>query len=47
MSPVERAARSLCSLDGHPENITMGGKPMWQDYLFEVRAVLHTIQAML
>lgn len=44
MIPIERAARALCSLDGQPENIKMDGKPMWQDYLPEVRAALQAIR---
>lgn len=44
ISPLERAARALCRLDGHPENATMDGKPLWQDYLPEVRAVLEAIR---
>lgn len=39
-SPRERAARALCRLDGHPENIQFEGKPMWQSYLPQVDAVL-------
>ena len=42
-SPLERAARALCSLDGHPENAKMEGKPLWMDYLPEVRAVVSAI----
>ena len=42
--PLERAARALCSLDGHPENATMEGKPLWQDYLPEARAVIEAIR---
>ncbi|MBB4859610.1 hypothetical protein HNO88_002939 [Novosphingobium chloroacetimidivorans] len=42
--PHENAARALCKLDGHPQNITMNGKPMWQDYLPEVIAVLTAIR---
>jgi len=42
--PLERAARALCSLDGHPENATMDGKPLWQDYLPEARAVIAAIR---
>lgn len=38
--PRERAARALCRLDGHPENIQFEGKPMWQSYLPQVDAVL-------
>lgn len=40
MNPLERAARALCSLDGHPENATMDGKPLWQNYLPEARAAI-------
>lgn len=39
-SPRERAARALCRLDGHPENIKFEGAPMWQSYLPQVDAVL-------
>jgi len=39
-SPRERAARALCRLDGHFENTTFEGKPMWQSYLAQVDAVL-------
>jgi hypothetical protein len=44
MTPIERAARALCALDGHPENAKMDGKRLWQDYLPEVRAVLEAIR---
>lgn len=44
MSPIERAARALCELDGQPPMVTMDGKPLWQDYLPEVRAVLTAIR---
>ena len=43
-SPLERAARALCSLDGHPEDAKMDGKPLWMNYLPEVRAVLAAIR---
>ena len=36
----ERAARALCRLDGHPENIAFEGRPMWESYLPQVDAVL-------
>lgn len=42
--PLERAARALCSLAGNPENATMDGKPVWQSYLPEARAVLQAIR---
>ncbi|WP_088471892.1 hypothetical protein [Sphingopyxis witflariensis] len=44
MTPLERAARALCRLDGHPENATMDRKPLWADYLPEARAVLQAIR---
>ena len=43
MTPIERAARALCRLDGHPEMATMDGKPLWQDYLPEARAVIEAL----
>ncbi|MBK5962033.1 hypothetical protein CCR97_28120 [Rhodoplanes elegans] len=39
-SPRERAARALCRADGHPEDITFEGAPMWRSYLAEVDEVL-------
>lgn len=44
MNPLERAARALCTLDGNPENAKMDGKPLWQDYLPEARAVIEAIR---
>lgn len=44
MKPYERAARALCALDGNPENAAMDGKPLWQDYLPEVRAVIAALR---
>lgn len=44
MSPLERAARALCRVDGHPENAMMEGRPLWQDYLPEARAVVDAIR---
>ena len=38
--PRERAARALCSLDGHAENSQFEGRPMWQCYLPDVDVVL-------
>lgn len=43
-SALERAARALCALDGHPENAKMDGKPLWQNYLPEAQAVLQAIR---
>ncbi len=44
MTPIERAARALCELDNNPPGATMDGKPLWQDYLPEVRAVLLAVR---
>jgi hypothetical protein len=44
MTPLERAARALCELDNNPPGATMDGKPLWMDYLPEVRAVLQAIR---
>lgn len=41
---LELAARALCELDSHPEDATMGGKPLWMDYLPEARAVFRAIR---
>lgn len=38
--PLERAARALCSLAGNSEDAMNDGKPLWQDYLPEARAVI-------
>lgn len=43
-SPLERAARALCSLKGLPENIKFEGRPMWESFLPEARAALTAIQ---
>lgn len=43
-SPIERAARALCELEGNPPGATMDGKPLWRDYVPEVRAVLTAIR---
>ena len=40
MTPIERAARALCQLDGHPEDGEREGKPLWRGYLPQVQAVL-------
>ena len=39
-SPRERAARALCEMHGHPPDIVMDGRPMWQSFLSEVDTVL-------
>lgn len=44
MTMIERIARALCRLDDNPENATMDGKPLWQDYLPQARAVFQELQ---
>lgn len=44
MSPLERGARALSLLDGHPVDAMLGDKPMWHDYLAPTRAVLAAIR---
>lgn len=39
-SPLELAARALCRFHGNPENTQFEGRPMWESYLGEARAVL-------
>ena len=40
---LERAARALCSLQGLPENTKFEGRPMWESFLPNARAVLQAI----
>lgn len=42
--PLERAARALCELDNNPSDAMMEGRPLWMDYLPEVRAGLEAIR---
>jgi hypothetical protein len=39
-SPREAAARALCRREGHLENITFEGRPMWESFLPVVDVVL-------
>jgi len=39
----ELAARALCRLDGHPEDIKFEGRPMWESYLPQADAVLEVL----
>ncbi len=41
---LERVARALCELDGHPAGATMDGKPLWQDYLPEAWAAIMALR---
>jgi len=41
---LERAARALCLLQGLPENTKFEGRPMWESFLPNARAVLQAIR---
>ncbi|WP_031304864.1 hypothetical protein [Sphingobium quisquiliarum] len=43
MTPIERAARALCKLDGHSEDGVRDGEPLWESYVSQVRAVLEAL----
>ncbi|MBU0824897.1 MAG: hypothetical protein KKA44_10590 [Alphaproteobacteria bacterium] len=43
-SGLERVARALCELDANPPDATMGGKPLWQDYLPEAWAAIMALR---
>lgn len=43
-SGLERVARALCELDANPPDATMGGKPLWQDYLPEAQAAIMALR---
>ena len=43
-SGLERVARALCELDANPPDATMGGKPLWQDYLPEARVAIAALR---
>jgi len=38
--PLELAARALCRFHGVPEDTQFEGRPMWESYIPEARAVL-------
>lgn len=41
---LERVARALCVLDANPPDATMGGKPLWRDYLPEASAAIMALR---
>lgn len=43
-SPEEAVARALCRLDGHPEDITSKGAPLWASYLPEAHAAIKALE---
>lgn len=44
MTPIERGARALSKLDGHPENAKLDGKPLWASYIPEATAVIKSLR---
>lgn len=41
--PLELAARALCRFHGVPEGAQFEGRPMWESYIPEARAVLEAV----
>lgn len=41
--PLELAARALCRFRGLPENTKFEGRPMWESFVPEARAVLEAV----
>jgi hypothetical protein len=44
MDMIERVARKMCAIDGHPQDIQYEGKPMWASYALEARTVIMTMR---
>lgn len=43
MTRIERAARAMCRFHNLPENTKFEGRPMWESYVPEVKAILAAI----
>lgn len=43
MTRIERGARALCRFHKLPENTKFEGRPMWESYVDEARAVIAAI----
>jgi protoheme ferro-lyase len=41
--PLERACRALCRFHGLPEDTKFEGRPMWESYIPEARAVMEAL----
>jgi len=41
--PLELACRALCRFHRVPENTQFEGRPMWESYIPEARAVLEAV----
>lgn len=40
MTRIEHAARAMCRFHGLPENTKFEGRPMWESYVPEVKAIV-------
>lgn len=43
MTVLEKMARALCKIDGHPEDAVHAGEPRWRAYLSNARVTLASI----
>lgn len=44
MDMIERVARKMCAIDGHPQDTRYEGEPMWASYADEARAIIVTMR---
>ncbi|WOF44368.1 hypothetical protein KNJ79_05395 [Sphingopyxis indica] len=44
MTQLEVIARALCRFAGNPENTKFEGRPMWESYLDEAKAVAQALE---
>ena len=44
MDMIERVARKMCAIDGHPQDTRYEGKPMWASYADEARTIIMTMR---
>lgn len=44
MDMIERVARKMCAIDGHPQDIRYEGKAMWESYASEARTIIMTMR---
>lgn len=44
MTQIEVIARALCRFEGNPENTQFEGRPMWQSYLDQAKAVAQALE---
>lgn len=44
MTPLEKAARALCRANNLPENIKFEGRPMWESFIGQAKAVIEALE---